>query len=283
MGHVTLKPRSLVLDLFGAYLRYTGGGVRLAHLTELLGHFDVAPATVRVTMSRLRREGWFETTREGRETVYAMTPSMRDLLDEGRAAIFAPAARDWTGSWTMVIYQMTESERLERTQLRKALAWHGFGPLTTSTWMAPGDRRAEVRDLVGAAREEQVDVLSCTSESLEQDRELARRCWDLDALARDYEEFLTSHRSLLHRAEALTPDRALVARTELITTFRHFPFRDPRLPVELRPEPWPGSEAHELFALTYAALGPGARECVAAVVGRPVPQESLPETELTSL
>lgn len=273
---MTMKPRSLVLDMFGAYLRYTGSEIRLAHLTELLGHFEVAPATVRVTMSRLRREGWFETTREGRETIYAMTPRMRELLDEGRATIFAPAAREWTGSWTLVIYQMSESERLERTQLRKTLAWHGFGPLTTSTWMAPGDRRAEVRGLIGTGREEQVDVLSCTSESLAQDRELAQRCWDLDTLAADYDAFVATHRDLPKTATDLTPNQALVARTELISTFRHFPFRDPRLPVELRPEPWPGSEAHDLLFRAYEALGPGARASVTAIIGRPVPDEGQP-------
>ncbi len=276
MVPVTMKPRSLVLDLFGSYLRYAGAEVRLAHLTELLGHFDVAPATVRVTMSRLRREGWFSTRRDGRETIYTLTPGMLAILEEGREAIFAPSARDWTGEWTMVLYQMSESERLERTQLRKTLAWHGFGPLTTSTWMAPGDRRAEVVSFMDSDREEQVDILTCSSGGLAHDRDLARRCWDLDTLAEDYRGFVEGHRHLLRGAESFAPSEALVARTELISTFRHFPFRDPRLPVELRPAEWPGAEAHTLFADAYAALGPGARACVSTIVGEPVPEEHVP-------
>ena len=270
---VTLKPRTLVLDLFGAYLRYVGAEVRLAQLTELLSTFDVAPATVRVTMSRLRREGWFSTRREGRETVYTLTPPILKVLNEGRAAIFAPAARSWERSWTMVIYQMSESERLERTQLRKTLSWHGFGSLTTSTWLAPGDRRSEVAAFLDAGREEQVDILSCSSDDLEKDRDLARRCWDLDALATDYQVFNKEHRGLIKRAESMSPGESLVARTELISTFRHFPFRDPRLPAELRPEPWPGEEAHTLFSHAYQALGAAARELVRDIVGEVVPAE----------
>jgi phenylacetic acid degradation operon negative regulatory protein len=270
-GRMPVKPRSLVLDMFGEYLRYLGPDVRLTQVTNLLSEFEVTPATVRVTMSRLKKEGWFTSRREGRETVYTLTQSMLDLLDEGRQRIFAPPARPWSGAWTMVIYQMSEAERIERNQLRKTLAWHGFGPLTTSTWLAPGDRVAEVRAFVDDALHEQVDVLRCTSEGLAQDRDMAMRCWDLDALAADYTAFVTAHQSLAARAPGLSGADALIARTELISTFRHFPFRDPRLPLDIRPAPWPGDEAHTSFRRTYGELGPAARAHVSDLVGQPVP------------
>ncbi|MBB4765080.1 PaaX family transcriptional regulator C-terminal domain-containing protein [Amorphoplanes digitatis] len=273
---MTLKARGLILDLFGDYLRYADAEARLSHLTELLGAFDIAPATVRVTLSRLRREGWFVTRRDGRETIYALTPDILGVLDEGRDRIFAPPADRWAGVWTVVIYQMTESERQERIQLRKSLAWHGFGPLTTSTWLSPGDRRKEVRELVDQSTEEQVDVLSCMSEGPEHDRVLARRCWDLEALASQYSEFNDEHRHLLREARRLTGAGALVARTELISTYRHFPFRDPRLPPELRPEPWPGVESYEIFRSAHARLGDAARAYVAGVIGRELPETPLP-------
>src|SRR5207342_355289 len=180
------------------------------------------------------------------ETVYRLTPGMLDVLDEGRERIFAPPVTEWVGTWTMVIYQMSESERQERNELRKALAWHGFGPLTTSTWLAPGDRRKEARAFVDSLTGEHVDILSCTSENLEHDRDLARRCWDLDGLSNGYRAFIRSHRRLLRDAAGLSGAKAFVARTELIWAYRHFPFQDPRLPAELRPEPWPGVEAFEL-------------------------------------
>jgi phenylacetic acid degradation operon negative regulatory protein len=279
-GGVTLKPRSLVLDLFGGYLRYVDAEARLSQLTTLLGAFDVEPATVRVTLSRLRREGWFTTRKVGRETVYRLTPDMLHMLEEGRERIFAAPSRVWTGSWTMVIYQMTENDRQERNQLRKTLAWHGFGPLTTSTWLAPGDRRAEARAIVKEQTEEQVDILCCTSEGIEHDLHLADRCWDLVGLAAEYEAFNTQHRPLLRRAKRLRGAEALVTRTELITTFRHFPFRDPQLPPELRPQAWPGVEAYEVFRTIHRDLGPAARAHVCAVVGREIldPEDSEPRS-----
>jgi phenylacetic acid degradation operon negative regulatory protein len=69
----------------------------------------------------------------------------------------------------------------------------------------------------------------------------------------------------------LVGSEALVERTRVITTFRHFPFKDPRLPQDLRPESWPGVEAHEIFREVHAILGPPARAYVAAIIGRDVP------------
>jgi phenylacetic acid degradation operon negative regulatory protein len=266
-----VKPRSLVLDMFGEYLRYLGPDVRLTQVTNLLNEFEVTPATVRVTMSRLKKEGWFTGRREGRETVYSLTQTMLDVLDEGRQRIFAPPARPWTGEWTMVIYQMSEAERVERNQLRKTLAWHGFGPLTTSTWLAPGDRALEVRAFVDKALRDQVDVLRCTSEGIVHDRDMATRCWDLETLAADYTAFVDAHQPLARKAAQLSGAEALIARTELISTFRHFPFRDPRLPLEIRPAPWPGDEAHASFRRTYDELGQAARAHVSDLVGQTVP------------
>jgi phenylacetic acid degradation operon negative regulatory protein len=270
MAAMLPKPRSLILDLFGEYLRFDDASVRLAHLTALLGDFDVSPATVRVTMSRLRREGWFTTARDSRETIYRLSDEMVGVLREGRARIFAPPPPAWDGVWTMVIYQLSEEERQEREQLRKQLAWHGFGPLTTSTWLAAGDHRSVAASLVADLPSGTADVLLCQSNGTDHDRELTTRCWDLDGLAREYAAFIKEHRTLTRKAASLKGAKALVARTLLISRYRHFPFRDPMLPVALRPQPWPGNEAHKLFRSLHAELGAEARAYVGGIVGRPV-------------
>lgn len=270
MGHMVPKPRSLILDLFGEYLRFADARVRLAHLTSLLGDFDVSAATVRVTMSRLRREGWFTTQRDSRETIYELSAEMLEVLREGRARIFSPPPADWTGEWTMVIYQLSEDERPEREQLRKQLAWHGFGSLTTSTWLAPGDRRDTAAGLVTALPAGRADVLTCRTGGLLHDRDLTQRCWDLVDLAQQYRAFLDDHGGLLDKADTLQGADALVARTLLISRYRHFPFRDPMLPTVLQPDDWPGNEAYRLFRDVHIELGPAARAYVSEVVGRPV-------------
>jgi len=267
---VLAAPRSLILDLFGDYLRYVDGGVRLTHLVALMEDFGVAPATVRMTLTRLKREGWFVTERLGRESVYRLSEKMTDVLDEGRHRIFADPRPPWDGRWTMVIYQLAEAQRQERDQLRRTLAWAGFGPLTTSTWLAPGDRTGSVDPVTRAVPAQQIDVFVCLSRGLEEDRALADRCWDLDAIAEEYEVFLAGYQDAVGRPGP-TGAAALAARTQLVSTFRHFPFKDPRLPEELWPARWPGARAHDVFSALHRDWGWAAREHVAQVLDRPVP------------
>lgn len=266
------KPRALVLDLFGDYLRYAGSEARLADITELLAVFGIEPATVRVTLSRLRKEGWFDTRRVGRETVYSLTPHMLEILNEGRERIFRHRDEDWEGRWTMVIYQVPESERAVREELRKRLAWHGFGQLSPSTWLSPHDLIAEARDLAAEYPLARIDVLWCGTGDLQQDRDLAARCWDLEQLGADYQQFIRAYSGLSD--EVVNADKdgrtALIERMQIIGDFRRFPFRDPHLPRALQPRDWPSSEAYNLFGAIHRQLGPAATEFVSGVIGQPV-------------
>jgi phenylacetic acid degradation operon negative regulatory protein len=268
------KPRALILDLFGDYLRYAGSEVKLADITELLAVFEVEAATVRVNLSRLRKEGWFTTRREGRETVYSLTPHMLEILDEGRERIFGHREESWQGRWTMVIYQVPESERAVREQLRKRLAWHGFGQLSPSTWLAPHDLFDEARELAEEYPLAKIDVLWCGTGDLEQDRDLAARCWDLEQLGADYQRFIRIYSALNNEAANAAKDgrTALIERMQLISDFRRFPFRDPLLPRELQPQNWPSSEAYGLFGAVHRQLGPAATEFVSNLLGQPVEQ-----------
>ncbi|PZP32798.1 MAG: phenylacetic acid-responsive transcriptional repressor [Kocuria rhizophila] len=268
------KPRALILDLFGDYLRYAGSEVRLADITELLAVFDIEAATVRVNLSRLRKEGWFTTRRVGRETVYSLTPHMLEILNEGRKRIFRRRDEGWEGRWTMAIYQVPESERAVREQLRKQLAWHGFSQLSPSTWLSPHDLISEVREIAAEYPLAKVDALWCGTGDLEEDRDLAARCWDLEQLGADYQQFIRTYAALDDEAVNAGKDgrTALIERMRIIGDFRRFPFRDPHLPLELQPEGWPSSEAYGLFGAIHRQLGPAATEFVSGIVGQPIGQ-----------
>lgn len=268
-----MKARSIVFDLFGDYLRYRGGEVRLRTLISLLACFDVGESTARVVMARLRKEGWFETRAVGRETVYTLTTESWQTLDEGRGRIFERNREAWDGGWHMVIYTVPETSRELRETLRKQLTWLGFGPLASSTWISSRNQLERVAERFGDQPGLRLDLFTSHSGSLERDRELVDRCWDLESLGKDYVSFLRQYRSV-PPIDTLTPQQALVSRTQLIHEYRKFPFRDPDLPVELLPASWPGATAHELFLKIHRELGPLANQAVdhilAGSVGRPV-------------
>ena len=251
-----MKARSLVFDLFGDYLRYHGGEVRLRTLITLMEGFDVPEPTVRVVVTRLRKEGWLETRRDGRETVYALTESAWRLLDEGHTRIFARATGPWDGQWHMIIYSVPETDRALREQLRKRLTWLGFGPLASGVWFCPHDRVDEVRAGFTDQPAVRIDAFSARSEGLAADRDMAGRAWDLAALDREYTELLQRYQPRLagYRAGELDGRQALVERVRLIHDYRLFPFRDPDLPPELLPEGWSGRAAHEVFLQAHGLL-----------------------------
>src|SRR5919198_945357 len=99
-----VKPRSIVFDLFGDYIRYRGGAVRLRTLSALMGCFGVGESTVRVVIARLRKEGWFDAERDGRETLYTLNHKSLRMLDEGRDRIFNRVRTEWDRHWYLVIY-----------------------------------------------------------------------------------------------------------------------------------------------------------------------------------
>ena len=238
-------------------------------LTLLLGEFGVAETTARVLLSRMRREGWFTSSRDGLQTSYALTARSIKLLDEGRTRIFDRGRDGWNGTWRMVIYAVPEDSRAERDRVRRTLTWHGFGPLATATWISPHPRLDTVREALADLSATRIDLLESRALSRAADREMAFRCWDLDGLARDYMELVATYEQLPSDAElaALPGPEALRRQVELVASYRALPFRDPDLPAALLPEGWQGRRAHALFTAAHDALhGPAdayARDVVA--------------------
>jgi phenylacetic acid degradation operon negative regulatory protein len=81
---------------------------------------------------------------------------------------------------------------------------------------------------------------------------LVSAAWDLAAIEREYERFITEFTSR-DRPDAVT---RLV---ELVHAWRRFPAIDPALPRELLPGRWTGLRAASLFADRYERWGGEAR------------------------
>ncbi|MFI9629418.1 PaaX family transcriptional regulator C-terminal domain-containing protein [Streptomyces sp. NPDC052042] len=245
-----------MFDLFGDYLRYRGGEVRLRGLVALMACFGVPEATVRVVVARMRKEGWLESRREGRETVYVLTDAAWGLLDEGRARIFDRVQGPWDRQWHMVVYSVPEPERSLREQLRKKLAWFGFGPLSSAVWLSPHDRTDQVLAAFAEQPAVQLDTFRSRSAGLGADLDIAARAWDLERLDEEYAGLLEVYRPRLprYRAGVLTGREALVERTRLVHDYRLIPFRDPDLPPELLAAGWHGRPAHEVFLEAHDLL-----------------------------
>jgi phenylacetic acid degradation operon negative regulatory protein len=89
------------------------------------------------------------------------------------------------------------------------------------------------------------------------DRELLEQCWNLNAIAAQYREFIARYEPRLQNERAhngMRDDEAFVERMWLVHDFRKFAYVDPGLPSTLLPAHWPGTVAGALFREYYAAI-----------------------------
>ena len=253
---------SLVITVFGDAIAPHGGAVWLSGLIELLAAFEVSERLVRTSVFRLAEEGWLESRREGRRSVYALTAAGLRRFEHAYRRIYAPPPGEWDGRWTMVLLPRGGETSRRRAELRRELGWEGFAAVAPGTFAHPRADAASLGEILESlALEDGAFVFAAHDPAAPAGRplrELVAQCWPLDQLAADYERFLGSFAPLaaaVRAAPALDPREAFMLRTLLIHAFRRVILHDPLLPAELLPAGWPGHEAYalcrELYRLTY--------------------------------
>lgn len=247
------RPRALIMDVCGAYLRPLGGWFPVAGLVELMEQLGVDDQATRSAVSRITKRGLLEPeTREGLRG-YRLTDVAVSRLEDADRRIFAntgPATLD--EGWVIVSFSIPEGERDKRHQLRSRLAWLGFGNLSSGLWMAPGRTWDQLRDDLGRlGLEEYVTAFRADHLGPGDLRALVARCWDVEGLRAMYADFLSSTEPVAqHWARRRRPPRgqeAFVDYTLALYRWRKFPYLDPGLPRTLLPRGWEGERAARLF------------------------------------
>jgi len=258
------RSKSLVMTIFGDSIAPHGGSVWLGSLIELLAPFGVNDRLLRTSVFRLAQEGWLVASRDGRRSAYAILPQALPRFERANGRIYAPLTAHWDGSWTMLIAPGNALDAPTRGQIRKELAWEGYAMIANGLYGHPV-ASADVIEEILVRHQVQGKVLVCRSSELpgvsgRPLRELAAEGWDLTGVVDGYRRFIDQFQPLLAAldAGAVTGARqAFVIRTLLIHAYRRVQLHDPMLPVELLPDPWPGSEAYALaraiYRLTQAA------------------------------
>jgi phenylacetic acid degradation operon negative regulatory protein len=218
----------------------------------------------------MAKKGCLTSMRDGRRSFYALTPRGRRLLEEGQARIFHPRRADsWDGHWLVLAYSIPEDDRRLRDRLRDRLAWLGFGSIGNGLWISPHDVSAEVEEVaVSLGLENRYVCFSAHRVGGEAIADLVARCWDLETLDRAYRDFAARWRPALEATLEAPPgpERCFTLRFDLIHEYRAFPLRDPGLPRELLPDPWPGDLAADTFRRLHDALVGPADAYVSAVL-----------------
>jgi phenylacetic acid degradation operon negative regulatory protein len=252
-----IRTGSLIVTVFGDAILPRGGQVLLADLISLLAAFALNDSQVRTALSRLVAEGWLESERQGRRSLYRLTEIGRHRFEEATRRIYFGPPREWHGDWHMVLL----SPGSARDELAKDLGWLGFGTLAPGIMLHPAPDATSlasvIHDLPAGDRPLVIDGKAALPAPPHLLLDLVERCWDLAALSQSYRHFLTGFAALRDAAQQgfkPAPLPALLARVMLIHDYRRIILRDPMLPPKLLPRNWIGREAYAVAGTLYRAL-----------------------------
>jgi phenylacetic acid degradation operon negative regulatory protein len=263
------SPRHLILTLFGLYARGAGNRLSVRSLIALMGDLDVDAAATRSSVSRLKKRGVLEPSRQDGQAGYTLSESALAVLVEGDARIWSRPRASVADGWLVVVFSVPELEREKRHELRSLLTRLGFGTAAPGVWVAPGTAYDET--LAAVERQGLASYTEFFRGSYLGVGSVDARVgewWDLSAVAALYDEFLVEHRPLARLRGGADPARAFAAYVPMLTAWRRFPYLDPGIPLELLPSGWPGVAAGDLFEMLDERLrGPAAAHARRRIVG----------------
>ncbi|QXC62695.1 hypothetical protein KSP35_07850 [Aquihabitans sp. G128] len=231
--------------------------------------YDVAAACgqsdeqVRSCLRRLLSEGLLERDGSGRSATFHTTPA-GDVLRLGSLRRHELAYRQdrtgqgWDGRWHLAAFAIPEHKRAARDRLRDRLLDAGGAVINNGLYVSPRPWEDEVREIA-----EHLDVLDRLSLAGTDDlevggtrdaRALARALWPVDELAGSYTRFVADHQRIVpvlerlrERHDRISDADFLPGALRMVIAFQEVFLRDPLLPPELLPRPWPGRAARDLL------------------------------------
>lgn len=252
------RANSLIITIYGDAIVPHGGTVWLGSFIKLVEPLGMNQRLVRTSVFRLSRDKWLVSEQIGRNSYYSLTAAGRRRFEHAYRRIYDDPRQQWDGDWQVVFTGGGLLSPAQRDALRRELQWEGFGIIAPGVLAHPYANHESVLDILqSTGTHDKVVVIqgrhlgTLASRPLQ---ELVRECWDLDVVAEDYKRFCDSFRPVMRAiksARELDPEQAFCVRTLLIHEFRRVQLRDPRLPVQLLPNDWPGDIARQICSELY--------------------------------
>lgn len=252
----------MIITVYGDSIAPHGGTVWLGSFIRLVEPLGLNPRMVRTSVFRLVKDGWLTAQRIGRRSYYSLTSAGRRRFEHAYRRIYQEARKDWEGDWQIVFLSGGDIDGTQRDTLKKELLWEGFGAIAPGVLAHPSADLASLTEILEAngVQDRLVVMRARTIGAIASAplQALAHECWNLEAIAAHYDEFIArfrpAQRALAH-ARQLDPQQCFVVQSLLLHGFRRVLLRDPQLPEQLMPRDWPGIEARalcrELYRITH--------------------------------
>lgn len=91
--------RSMIFTIFGDYIRHYGNEIWIGSLIKLLEAFGHNEQAVRVAVSRMSKQGWLKSERQGNKSFYSLTEQGKVRMEEAARRIYKEPLPKWDGTW----------------------------------------------------------------------------------------------------------------------------------------------------------------------------------------
>lgn len=265
------RAKSLIITVYGDLIAAHGGTVWLGSFIRLMSPLGLNERTVRTSVYRLSQEKWLVSEQRGRKSHYSLTPSGRRRFEHAYRRIYFEPQHSWAGEWQLVMIP-SSLDGAQRDALRQELVWAGYGTLAPGMLAHPSADSAALLDILEElGAHDRVVALKANNLGPMTARpllEIVRDCWNLDALAARYDEFIDLFRPVFRSMRALgnpDPQQCFLIQTLLMHSFRRVLLHDPQLPPQLLPANWSGGIARGLCRDLYRVTCPLAQQHLRSV------------------
>lgn len=254
------RAKSLCVTLLGDAIGPHGGRIWLSDLIELVTPLGINERLLRTSVFRLVAQGWLQSERHGRRSLYRLSEQGEDLTRQASSRIYEGSPPQWEGDWTLVILpRFGNGSMSKRSEVRRELIWAGFGAIAPGIFALPRNQ-ADVAQKVLNKLKLSNNALVLGAHDMNENKGLAissliSQCWDLEGVARQYQEFSDTFGPMLAAiGDNIRPSQAFAVRALTIHEWRRIVLHDPQLPNQMLPPDWPGHAARVLCGELYWSI-----------------------------
>jgi phenylacetic acid degradation operon negative regulatory protein len=227
------RGNSFITDIAVTFLLDGDPWLPTAAWVRMLTSLDLPSATARTSLHRMDKGGYLDRLSRGGVPGYAMSERWQAFVVAQPDVELDTEAQ--TG-WALVTFSVPETQRDRRHDLRTLLERLGMAPLGNGVWIGP-----EVIIPAMKVFLEESELSAFTDVFLadyqgfrENSAALARRCWDLDAIAQGFAAFLSEVEKDLARP-TVSDEEAFVSVVSRTNALRRLDTAAPYLPSRMFP------------------------------------------------
>ncbi len=160
----------------------------------------------------------------------------------------------WLGSWTMLLFDIPETDKKKRDQLRYRLKKYNFGMVQSSIWISPHDMPKDLKTFIKESDlRKRIKTFSFSVKKDDLDS-LIKQAWEIKKLNSKYEKYVENAKKRFKlvndyswKSSDIKSKALMVLAEEFKERYHKLQKNDPKLPRSILSNKWQGFRAHHIY------------------------------------